>query len=126
MANFQKLFVWQKAKDLAVQIYKLTKSCPSFQSDVDLQNQLRRAAISVPSNIAEGDELRTNRQSVHFLYIAKGSIAEIRTQLIIAYEVDYISKSMLDNLENEYAGLAAMIHRVIVARNKSPLPPATS
>jgi four helix bundle protein len=126
MANFQKLFVWQKAKDLAVEVYRLTKSCPSFQIDDGLQNQLRRAAISVPSNIAEGDELRTNRQSVHFLYIAKGSIAEIRTQLIIAYEIDYISKDVMESLESEYAGLAAMIHRVIVARSKSPLPPDNS
>ncbi len=63
MGNFQKLRVWQFAKDLAVKIYKLTKTS-KLAKDFGLKDQIQRAAISVPANIAEGDELGTNRQSV--------------------------------------------------------------
>jgi len=63
MGNFQKLRVWQFAKDLAVKIYKLTNTS-KLAKDFGLKDQIQRAAISVPANIAEGDELGTNRQSV--------------------------------------------------------------
>lgn len=74
MGNFQKLRVWQLAKNLAVKIYKLTKS-PEFSKDFGLKDQIQRAAVSIPANISEGDELGTNKQSVRHFYIAKGSAA---------------------------------------------------
>ena len=90
MGDFRKLKVWKKSKDLAVRIYKLTNQ-GHFTKDFRFRDQIRAAAISIPSNIAEGDELKTNNQSIQFFFIAKGSAAEIITQLIIAFEIDYIT-----------------------------------
>ena len=81
MGNFQKLNVWQRAKELAVFLYKLTGK-GTFAKDWGLRDQIRRAAVSIPSNVAEGDELNTDRQSIKFFYIAKGSSAELLTQII--------------------------------------------
>jgi four helix bundle protein len=81
MGNFQKLRVWQLAKNLAVKIYKLTKS-QKYSKDFGLKDQIQRAAVSVPANISEGDELGSNRQSIKHFNIAKGSVAEVQTLLI--------------------------------------------
>jgi len=92
MAGFQELKVWQLGKELAVAIYKITNE-KKFKADFGLTDQIRRAAVSIPSNIAEGDERGSNKDAVRFLYIAKGSLAELRTQrtqLIIANEIVYI------------------------------------
>jgi four helix bundle protein len=83
MGKFQDLKVWQRAKDLAVTLYKLTGD-GAFGKDWGLRDQIRRAVISIPSNIAEGDELGTNRQAIKFFYTAKGSSAEVLTQATIA------------------------------------------
>jgi four helix bundle protein len=77
---------------LAVSVYKLTVD-GVVARDFGLVDQLRRSAISVPSNIAEGDERDTNRDCVRFLYIAKGSLAELITQLEIAHLVGYFTQS---------------------------------
>ncbi len=87
MGKFRELKVWQRGKDLAVFIYKLTDH-GIFSRDYGLRDQIRRAAISIPSNIAEGDELSTDKQSIRFFYTAKGSSAEILTQAIIALEAE--------------------------------------
>jgi four helix bundle protein len=78
MGNFKKLMVWQKAKDLAVNVYKLTDSVP-FKKDYGLKDQIRRSSVSIPSNIAEGDNLDTDKQSVKHFYFARGSTAELKT-----------------------------------------------
>ena len=72
MGKFQDLKVWQRPKDLAVYIYKLTGKAP-FAEDYGLKDQIRRAAVSIPSNIAEGDDLGSNKQAIRHFYIAKGS-----------------------------------------------------
>ena len=89
MGNFQKLRVWQIAKDLAVKIYQLTRT-KEISKDFGLKDQIQRSAVSIASNIAEGDELGTDKQSVKHFYISKGSAAELMTQLIIANEIGYI------------------------------------
>ena len=76
MGNFQKLRVWQLAKELAVKIYKLTQMT-AFSKDYGLKDQIQRSAVSIPSNIAEGDDLETDKQSIKHFYIAKGSTAEL-------------------------------------------------
>ena len=78
--DFRKLIVWQKSKDLAVDIYKIT-STGNIAKDYSLVDQMRRAAVSISSNIAEGNDRGTNKESVRYLYIAKGSLAELMTQL---------------------------------------------
>ncbi len=74
MGNFQKHRVWLLAKELAVNIYKQT-SKSTFSKDYGLKDQIQRSSVSIPSNIAEGDELETDKQSVKHFYIAKGSTA---------------------------------------------------
>jgi len=117
MGNFQKLRVWQLAKSLAVKIYKLTKSS-NFSKDFGLIGQIQRAAVSVPANISEGDELGTNKQSIRHFYIAKGSVAELQTLLIISNEIDYITKEKLDTLYNECNIISVMLNKLIIARGE--------
>ena len=118
MGKFRELKVWQRAKDLAVYIYKLTEE-GKFARDFSLRDQFRRAAVSIPSNIAEGDELDTNKQSIRFFYIAKGSSAEVLTQAIIAKEIAYIDKEEYDHIENECKSISGMLGRLITTRSKN-------
>jgi four helix bundle protein len=117
MGNFLKLRVWQFAKDLAVKIYKLTSS-PTFSKDYGLKDQMQRSAVSISSNIAEGDDLETDKQSIKHFYIAKGSAAELLTQIIIAHEVGYIDQKTKDDLVNECKVISVMLTRLITARRK--------
>lgn len=115
MGDFRNLRVWQEAKQLAVDIYKVTSE-GQLKDDFGLKNQMRRSAVSIPSNIAEGDELGSNKQAVHFFYHARGSSAELRTQLIIANEIGYISSEALETLEDRCSKIGAMLNRLIVSR----------
>ena len=113
--GFRNLVVWQKSKALAVRIYRLTGN-GAFARDFVLRDQIRRAAISIASNIAEGDERDTNRDSVRFLYIAKGSLAELITQLEIAHEVGYIEQAELLELDEACAVVGRMLGSLIKVR----------
>ncbi len=115
MGNFKTLKVWQKSKDLAVRIYRLTSE-GAFSKDFRFRDQIRAASVSVPSNIAEGDELGTNKQAIRHFRIAKGSTAEIITQLIIAYEVGYFNRETYEDISNEYEHVSHMLARLIAAR----------
>ena len=116
MGNYFKLIVWQKAKDLAVEIYKLTQG-KEISKDFGLKHQLQRAAISIPSNIAEGDESGTDKLAVRHFYIARGSTAELVTQLIIANEIGYFRKDIIDPLIVECKIISTMIIKIIKARS---------
>ena len=89
--NFEDLEVWQISMDLCTEVYRITNS-QLFSKDFGLKDQIRRAAASVPSNISEGYERNGKNQFLYFLSIAKGSCGEVRTQLQIAYELNYLSK----------------------------------
>lgn len=115
MGNFKKLRVWQLAKNLAVEIYKLTKN-PEFSKDFGLKDQIQRAAVSIPANISEGDELGTNKQSIRHFHIAKGSTAEVQTLLVISREIDYIDIKTLNSLDNECNIISVMLMKLIKAR----------
>jgi len=115
MGKFQDLKVWQRAKDLAVTLYKLTGD-GAFGKDWGLRDQIRRAAISIPSNIAEGDELGTNRQAIKFFYTAKGSSAEVLTQAIIGQEIGYLTKERFDHIKKECEAISAMLAKLIHVR----------
>jgi four helix bundle protein len=118
MGNFQELKVWQRAKELAVFLYKLTGK-GAFAKDWGLRDQIRRSAVSIPSNVAEGDELDTDRQSIKFFYIAKGSSAELLTQVIIAYEIGYLPKENFNHVRNECQAISRMLAKLIQARSKN-------
>jgi four helix bundle protein len=115
MGNFKKLRVWQIAKDLAVKIYKLTQN-PQFKKDFGFKDQIQRAAVSISSNIAEGDELGTDKLSIRHFFIAKGSSAELMTQLIIANEIGYVGKSESELLVDECDKISSMLSKLIKAR----------
>jgi four helix bundle protein len=117
MGDFKKLNVWQKAKDLAKDVYQLTDSGP-FIKDFGLRDQMRRSAVSAPSNIAEGDSLDTYKQSTRHFFIARGSLAELRTQLIISMEIGYISHEKLEEFETECDKISAMLTTLIKHRLK--------
>jgi len=118
MGNFQKLRVWQSAKDIAVKIYSLTRT-KEFSKDFGLKDQIQRSAVSIASNIAEGDELGTNKLSMRYFYISKGSSAELMTQLIIANEIGYIDNITKNKLVDECNKISAMLSMLIKARSKN-------
>jgi len=95
--SYKDLIVWQKAMDLAVMIYLVTKSFPKDEQ-YGLASQLRRAAVSIPSNIAEGHARTSTAEFKNFLSIARGSLAEVETQLLIAVRLNYIEQGQWANL----------------------------
>ena len=117
MGKFQELRVWQRAKNLAVYMYTITSN-GKFSKDFGLRDQIRRAAVSIASNVAEGDELGTNKQAINFFYIAKGSTAEVLTQSIIANEIGYIDDETCNRIAEECTAIAGMLTRLIQARRK--------
>lgn len=116
--GFEDLVVWQNAKKIAVLIYKLSNN-GSLNRDLGLRDQLRRSAVSIASNLAEGDERNSNKESVRFFNIAKGSLAELRTQLQIAYEVGYLKIEDYENIRGECEMLGKMIGSLIKVRQGS-------
>jgi four helix bundle protein len=116
MGNFQKLRVWQLAKELAVNIYKLTQN-QGISKDYGFKDQIQRSAISISSNISEGDELSSDKQSIHYFYIAKGSTAELLTQIIIGKEIGYINGVEADKLVNDCKIISVMLMKLIRARS---------
>lgn len=117
MGDFEQLKVWQRSKVLAVYIYKLT-SAGKFSKDFGLRDQMRRASVSVPSNIAEGDEYGSDKQAVRFFHVSKGSAAELLTQTIIAHEIDYLTDNEFQYIREECKGLSAMLTNLIRARSQ--------
>ncbi|HSV86226.1 MAG TPA: four helix bundle protein [Levilinea sp.] len=90
--SYRDLIVWQKGIELAKRIYMITKKFPSSEV-YGLTNQLRRAAVSIPSNIAEGQSRQSTKEFIHFLHISLGSLSELDTQIVIAKELEYLSDS---------------------------------
>jgi four helix bundle protein len=94
--KFEDLISWQKAHSLAISVYQLTSNGP-FSRDFGLKDQIQRAAVSVMSNIAEGFERYSRPEFRQFLSIARGSVAEVRSQLHIARSLNYISEQEFTN-----------------------------
>ncbi|MCX6141754.1 MAG: four helix bundle protein [Ignavibacteriales bacterium] len=94
----KKLKVWQKAIELVTEIYKTTERFPR-KEDFGLSTQMRRAAVSVPSNIAEGLTRKTNKDKLHFLNMAQASLSEIDTQIEISLRLGFINQQVFENVE---------------------------
>jgi four helix bundle protein len=116
--GFKSLLAWQKAQDLAVAIYELTR-LPGWSRHFHLVDQMRRAAISVPSNIAEGDERDTDKDSVRFMYIAKGSLAELRSQLDLAARIGLLPEETFIETDQRCEEVARILRGLIKARSNS-------
>jgi four helix bundle protein len=91
MNNFRNLIVWEKSMALVAEIYKITENFPN-EEKFGLISQMRRAAISIPSNIAEGCERETNKDFANFLIISKSSAAELETQILLAENLKFLKK----------------------------------
>ncbi len=109
---FEELEIWKVARELTFGIYKITTT-GLFAKDYDLKNQIRRAAASIMSNVAEGHERGGNQEFIHFLSIAKGSCGEVRSQLYIALDQGYISKKECERVMDSFKKLAVMISNLM-------------
>lgn len=115
--SYRDLVVWQKAMDLAVAIHPIALSFPKAEL-FGLTAQLNRAAVSVPSNIAEGQGRRTTGDFIHFLSIARGSLNEVETQVTLASRYDYISDTVHDHLLEVSAEVGRMLNGLVDALEK--------
>lgn len=95
--SFEDLPVWQSARELAVMVYRATAK-GKLKEDYGLKSQMQRAAVSVSSNIVEGFERGSKQESIQFLYIAKGSCGELRSQLFIANDIGFVENATFKNL----------------------------
>jgi four helix bundle protein len=118
MSHFEELKVWQKAVDLAVKVYEITKKDP-FTKDFGLRDQMRRASVSISSNISEGDQLDSDKSSVRHFRIAKGSCAELYTQAIISNMIGYLNIEDFNYLKQECQEILAMLTNLIKHRNNN-------
>jgi len=107
---YENLRIWQEAMELAEIVYKLLKQFPDYEK-FDLASQIRRSVVSIPSNIAEGKGRNSDREFKKFLYIARGSLFELRTQLELARRLSYIKNTK--EIKNKIISLESMINTLI-------------
>lgn len=110
--SFEDLNVYKQARELANKIYEMTKH-GSFLKDYGLADQIRRASVSIMSNIAEGFERGTNAEFIQFLFIAKGSCGEVRAQLSIAFDQKYVDEITYKNLVDRCRRINGMLSNLI-------------
>lgn len=106
--SFERLDVWKSARRLVVSVYGLLRDFPSLERYA-LCDQIRRAIISVPSNIAEGNGRVSLKERIHFIEIAYGSLMEVYSQLLIAVELHYIPNAELDSLKEHFSEVSIML-----------------
>ena len=109
---YRDLLVWQKAMDLCVEVHNATLTFPK-QEIFGLSAQLKRSVVSVPSNIAEGHGRRTTPDFIHFLFISRGSLDEVETQLTLAMRYNYLSQTDHDDLLERCGEVGRMLNGLI-------------
>ena len=107
--SFEELEVWKHGCRLAFRVYEVLKDCKDF----GLKDQMTRASVSISSNIAEGAERDSKQEFVRFLHIAKGSAAELRTQIYISYQIGIINNDIRKELTEELKKISSMLHALI-------------
>lgn len=117
ISSYKDLLVWQKAITLVKEIYLLTKKLPE-EEKFGLTSQMRRCSVSLPSNIAEGWGRNSTKSYVQFLRIARGSLMELETQLIICKELTYVSNENYNAINNLIVEESKMLNALIKAINK--------
>jgi four helix bundle protein len=120
--SYRDLVVWQRAMDLVVDVYRCTRIFPREEL-FGLASQMRRSAVSVPSNIAEGKGRYSQKELTHFLFQARGSLLELQTQISIAERLGYLGKSDSTKLENNSAEVGRLLNG-LVHRFLEPKSPA--
>jgi len=107
--RFEEVKAWQEARSLVTKIYKLTDESSQFNRDFGLKDQIRRAAVSRMSNIAEGFARRTDKDFSRFLYIALGSASEVQSQMYVALDLGYVKKVEFDECYDKAADTAKLV-----------------
>lgn len=107
-SDFKELKVWQKAFDLSIEIYKATQTFPE-EEKYGMSSQMRRAAVSIPSNIAEGHGRNSKKEFIHFLSIARGSVSELMTQLLISQKLEFCSEQITSEIISNLTEIDKMI-----------------
>lgn len=107
--SYKELKVWQKGFACVSRIYKLTATFPQTEQ-YGLSSQMRRAAISIPSNIAEGSQRTSDKEFANFLLIARGSIAELETQILLAIDLQFVSLKNVQGILDELDEISRMLH----------------
>lgn len=116
MSSFRELIVWNKSYALTLEIYGLTKKFPKDEQ-YNLVSQVRRLALSIPSNIAEGHARKGKKEFSQFLYIAFGSGAELETQLLLAKDLGYISESEFKKVYTLLTEVMKMLNALVLKTN---------
>ena len=117
ISDFTDLIVWQKAHRLVILIYSVTKSFPKSERYA-LSDQLRRAIVSVTSNIAEGFSRQTSKEKIQFYFMSSGSLTEVRNQLIISRDLGYITQEKYSELSSLAIEVDKMIYGLIKSLRK--------
>lgn len=117
LKSFRELKVWQKSYDLCLEVFRITKMFPGEERYV-LSSQMRRSALSIPSNIAEGYGRKTRADYIRILYIAYGSVCELDTQISLSGDLNYIQESLLEKLQEEISEVGIMLRSLIRALDK--------
>ena len=120
MKSYQELIVWQRSFALVNTLYPLTERFPKSQQ-FSLVQQIQRAAVSIPSNIAEGYNRQSRKEYLQFLYIALGSLAELETQIMIAHAQHYVTPHQAKELLDETTQIGRML-RTLIKKLKPPAP----
>ena len=107
--SFEEINAWKKGHSLVLEIYKLTDLSKELRNDFGLRDQLRRSAVSITSNIAEGHERNSKKDFARFLNMAKGSAAELRNQILVARDLNYISDHDHKRLHSELIEIGSML-----------------
>jgi four helix bundle protein len=110
--TFEEISAWKKAHESVLKIYKLTNET-KLKRDFGLKDQMRRAAVSITSNIAEGHDRGTKNQFVYFLNVSRGSCSELRSQLILAKDLNYIEVTDCEKLKQDLMEVSRMIMGLI-------------
>lgn len=110
--SIEEIEIWKDACELAIEIYQITNT-PKLKLDFSLKDQLRRSVVSISSNIAEGFERETNKEFIRFLYIAKGSCGELRSQIYLAFRIGYIEEEIHISLLDKCKILSRKIQKLI-------------
>jgi four helix bundle protein len=123
--SFRDLTVWQRSIELSIQIYALTRAFPK-EEIFGLTNQLRRASVSISSNIAEGQSRLTKGDFINFLSIARGSNAEVRSQLILARHLKFGDEALITHCESLASEISKMLNALISSlKSQTPKPPTS-
>ena len=112
--SYRDLIAWQKGIDLVIEVYRLTQQFPR-EEIYGLSNQLRRAAVSIPSNIAEGQARFSSKEFHHFLATARGSLVEVETQVVIAEKLNYLDPEACRSLLGYTAELGRILNGLIAS-----------